>query len=163
MTPNRAKVIIITILVIAFSTFAYNKIDRFFEIDSCLDHGGSWNYQTVKCEFEEEIFNNFFVKFTTDSLFQKERVQFPFLVKSRDIDNKLTVDKIEKGEWKFLTFEYNDEYEKRAIDAYTQETKMYRDSVKIELRGVDNGIHIDFELYKEHGKWFLVSEKDLSN
>ena len=163
MTPTRVKVIIITILVIAFGTFAYRKIDRFFEIDSCLDHGGSWNYLAEKCEFEEEIFSDFFIKFTTDSLFQKDRVQFPFPVKSWDNDNKLTVDKIEKDEWKFLTFEYNDEYGKRVIDAYTQETKMYTDSAKIELRGIDNGIHIDFALYKENGKWFLVSEKDLSN
>jgi hypothetical protein len=47
--------------------------------------------------------------------------------------------------------------------AYTQETKLFTDSAKIELRGVDNGIYIDFELYKEHGKWFLTSEKDFSN
>ncbi len=163
MIPNKVKVILIIIFVTAFGTFAYKKVDRFLEIDSCLDHSGSWNYQTEKCEFEEEMFNNFFLKFTTDSLFQIERVRFPFLIKSLDTADKLTFEKIGRDKWKFLTFEYKDEYEKREIDAYTQETKLFADSAKIELRGVDNGIYIDFELYKEHGKWFLTSEKDFSN
>jgi hypothetical protein len=113
--------------------------------------------------FLGEDFNDFYNEFISDSLFQLERTRFPFVMKSWDINDKLTVDKKEKSDWRFLKFEYKEEYGKREIDAYTQEIKIYSDSAKLELRGVDNGIYIDFEFYKENGKWLLVSEKDFSN
>jgi hypothetical protein len=62
-----------------------------------------------------------------------------------------------------LRFEYKDEYARRQIDAYTQEKKIYSDSAKLELRGVDNGILIDYDFIKLNGQWFLVSEKDYSD
>jgi hypothetical protein len=54
-------------------------------------------------------------------------------------------------------------YATRQEDAYTQEIKSYRDTIKLELRGVDNGIHIDYEFVTDNGKWVLVSGKDYSD
>jgi hypothetical protein len=122
------------------------------------------NTESIKTDLVEENFNDFFERFKTDSIFQVERVMFPMTIKSWDTDeDKPTTDKIEISNWRHLEFEYNDEYAKREIDAYTQETKMYADSAKIQLRGVDNGIHIDYEFTTIGGQWFLVSEKDYSN
>lgn len=119
---------------------------------------------SVKASLDGEDFHDFFARFKEDSLFQIERVKFPMTIKSWDIDeDKPSTDKIEIGSWRHLKFEYKDEYAKREIDAYTQETKMFADSAKLELRGVDNGILIDFEFTKLNGQWFLVSEKDYSN
>ncbi len=85
-------------------------------------------------------------------------------IKSWDVDeDKPTTEKLEINNWRHLNFEYKNEYVKREIDAYTQETEMYADSAKIRLRGVDNGIHIDYEFTKAGGQWFLVSKKDYSN
>ena len=122
------------------------------------------NIDSLKNSLNEEDFDDFFDRFKTDSLFQVERVKFPMTLKSWDIDeDKPTTDEIEIGSWRHLRFEYNDEYAKREIDAYTQKTKVFVDSAKLELRGVDNGILIDYDFIKLNGQWFLVSEKDYSN
>ena len=112
---------------------------------------------------DREAFNEFFYKFTYDSLFQLERIKFPFEFKNIDSDGGLTVDQKERKNWTFLVFEHKEEYEKRELDAYTQETKIYSDSAKIEIRGVDNGIFVDFNFNYDNGKWFLVSCEDYSN
>ncbi len=112
---------------------------------------------------DREDFNEFFYKFTYDSLFQLERIKFPFEFKNFDSDGDLTVDQKERNDWKFLVFEYKEEYGKRELDAYTQETKIYSDRAKLEIRGVDNGIYVDFNFNYDNGKWFLVSGEDYSN
>jgi hypothetical protein len=40
------KLIIILIITLA----AYLYYTDFFEIDTCLDHGGSWNYENRECD-----------------------------------------------------------------------------------------------------------------
>ena len=51
---NRNRIIILTIglLIILTGIWTYPKINQFFKVDSCLDKGGGWNYETNKCEFE---------------------------------------------------------------------------------------------------------------
>ncbi len=44
------KKMIMAAVMLGFLLFGYFKIKRYFEIDSCLDKGGKWNYQTCKCE-----------------------------------------------------------------------------------------------------------------
>jgi hypothetical protein len=65
---NRNSIIILTIglLIILTGIWAYPKIDQFFKVDSCLDKGGRWNYETNKCEFESTEEHTEFQK--TDSL-----------------------------------------------------------------------------------------------
>ena len=106
----------------------------------------------------EENLAEFFDQFKSDSIFQIERVKFPWKIPS---DGKELV--INKAEWQHADFLYHDNYATREIDAYTQEIVTYGDTVKIEQRGVDNGIHIDFVFAKIDNKWFLCFEKDLSN
>jgi hypothetical protein len=35
--------------------------------------------------------------------------------------------------------------------------------VRIEIRGVDNGIYIDYDFLVRSNKWTLIMEKDYSN
>ncbi|NLR95064.1 hypothetical protein [Flammeovirga agarivorans] len=51
---NRKRLILLTIGLLTILTviWAYPKIDQFFKVDSCLDKGGRWNYETNECEFE---------------------------------------------------------------------------------------------------------------
>lgn len=44
------KILGITALLIALTFFGYVKVNRFFEIDTCLDKSEHWNYETQKCE-----------------------------------------------------------------------------------------------------------------
>ena len=111
---------------------------------------------------DQEDFNEFFKKFTTDSLFQIERVKFPWRVLMTTEDGE-TVEETSKEDWTHSTFYYEQSYGTRQEDAYTQEIKNYGDTVKLELRGVDNGIHVDYEFVKDNGKWVLVSGKDYSD
>jgi hypothetical protein len=51
---NRNSILILTIglLIILTGIWVYPKIEQFFKVDSCLDKGGRWNYETDKCEFQ---------------------------------------------------------------------------------------------------------------
>jgi len=111
-----------------------------------------------------ENFEVFFQRFRNDSSFQITRVKFPWTLMTwepgTDAPAKQLVD---KQVWKHLRFYYEAGYATRQLDAYTQQVKSYGDTVKLELRGVDNGIMTDYEFTMDNRKWFLVSEKDYSN
>ena len=66
MNRNRLIILTIGLLIILTGVWAYPKIDQFFKVDSCLDKGGRWNYETNKCEFESAEENTESQK--TDSL-----------------------------------------------------------------------------------------------
>lgn len=108
---------------------------------------------------EGEEFTEFFNKFKSDSLFQIERVKFPWKIPTEEGRTF----EIGKTEWLHADFFYDKKYAMRPVDAYTQEIVTYGDTIKIEQRGVDNGIHIDFVFAKIDNKWFLCYESDLSD
>lgn len=56
---NKKRIIILTagLFIILTGIWAYPKIDQFFKVDSCLDKGGSWNYETQECEFSSPVKN----------------------------------------------------------------------------------------------------------
>ena len=66
MNRNRVIILTIGILIILTGIWAFPKIDEFFKVDSCLDKGGSWNYETKECEFESKEKHS--VSQKTDSL-----------------------------------------------------------------------------------------------
>ena len=55
MTRKTIKTLVITFLLIALIGFGYFKMIRFFEIDSCLDKGGRWNYEKKVCELNNNM------------------------------------------------------------------------------------------------------------
>lgn len=118
---------------------------------------------TTDKNVQGENFDDFFNKFRSDSIFQMERVKFPLTLVTWDIDDNLTTEEIDRENWRHLKFEYNNKFGTREIDAYTQETKIYADSAKIELRGVDNGIHVDYVFNRVDGQWTLTVERNYSN
>ena len=109
---------------------------------------------------DSETFDDFLKKFKSDSLFQIERVKFPLTLVTWDDDDKLTTEEIELESWRHLSF---DKVVTGEIDGYTRETKIYADSAKIELRGVDNGIYVDYVFTKVDGQWRLTTKRDYSD
>ena len=47
---KRQKTVIFSIFLIGITYFAYLKLDKYMEIDKCLDKGSKWDYSTAKCE-----------------------------------------------------------------------------------------------------------------
>lgn len=68
-----------------------------------------------------------------------------------------------RSDWRFASFHYEAGYATRQVDAYTQDARNYGDTVKLVIRGVDNGIYVDYEFARDKGKWFLVSGKNYSD
>src|SRR5690606_11732062 len=117
---------------------------------------------TISKTTDGEDFNEFFERFTTDSVFQMERTKFPFRVVWMTEDRE-TTHETEKENWTHSTFYYEDSYASRQVDAYTQKINQYPDSVVLEQRGVDNGIYVDYKFIRDNGKWILFTGKDYSN
>ena len=147
----------IFILIILFLTSCGTK-----STDSVTTDKGADSLTTSVNDNDQEDFNEFFKEFTTDSLFQIERVKFPWRLLMTTEDGE-TVEETSKEDWTHSTFYYEQSYGTRQEDAYTQEIKNYGDTIKLERRGVDNGIHVDYEFVKDKGKWVLVSGKDYSD
>jgi hypothetical protein len=117
----------------------------------------------IRTENDEETFDMFIDAFTTDSSFQMTRVKFPLEIVTWGIDDRQTIDKVASDNWRHLRFEYKTGYATRKIDAYTQEITISTDSASINLRGVDNGIRIDYVFKKVEGQWTLMIVRDYSN
>jgi|SRR5688572_25558377 len=115
---------------------------------------------TTSTTVDKETFDDFFKKFRSDSLFQVERIKFPLTLVTWGDDDNLTTEKIDQENWKHVRL---DESVTGEIDGYTQETKIYADSAKIELRGVDNGIYVDYIFTKVDGQWTLTTKRDYSD
>ncbi|BDX37807.1 hypothetical protein CYCD_11940 [Tenuifilaceae bacterium CYCD] len=80
------KLLIIVVLVATVIFFGFSRLKRFLEIDSCLDKGGSWNYELKKCEFCCELENIEIKKLYWYTEYDSIKNQ-EFLVKGNQIDS----------------------------------------------------------------------------
>lgn len=159
----KQTIIILTLLITGCGSGTTDTVTSVNEKDSIIKDTAE-TVVAATLEREDEDFSAFFEKFTTDSLFQVERVKFPWTLMTWEIDEDAPIkESIHIEDWRFAPFYYEDSYSTRQTDAYTQEIKHYCDTVKIEIRGVDNGIFINYEFIKDNNEWFLVSAKDYSN
>ena len=135
------KILLIFILII-FSNCQDQKIENNFK---------SQENQELTVE---EDFNTFFEKFKKDSVFQKQRVVFPLKVRVFNIDNlKTEENSLEEENYELLKIDENE---------VSMEKKISKDSVKIILKGKDNGIYIETQFLKDKGIWKLESYNDQS-
>ena len=135
------KILLIFILII-FSNCQDQKIENNFK-----------SHENQELTVEED-FNTFFEKFKKDSVFQKQRVVFPLKVRVFNIDNlKTEENSFEEKDYEFLKIDENE---------VSMEKKISKDSVKIILKGKDNGIYIETQFLKDKGIWKLESYNDQS-
>jgi hypothetical protein len=147
----------IFILIILFLTSCGTK-----STDSVTTDKGADSLTTSVNDNDQEDFNEFFKKFTTDSVFQVERTKFPFRVIWSTEDGE-TTHETAKEDWTHSTFHYENGFATRQEDGYTQEIKLFGDSVRLEQRGVDNGIYVDYLFIRDKGKWILFTGRDYSD
>lgn len=105
---------------------------------------------------QDEDFENFFERFNNDSIFQVSRVDFPIKVIELDTDN-LKEDTLELNQTNY----YFQEIAKESRD-YNIEKSISKDSTKIILKGIDNGIYKEIFFFMDNGKWKLKTWSDLS-
>ena len=123
---------------------------------NCQDQKIEYNFKSQENQVltVEEDFNTFFEKFKKDSVFQKQRVVFPLKVRIFNIDNlKTEENSLEEKDYEFLKIDENE---------VSMEKKISKDSVKIILKGKDNGIYIETQFLKDKGIWKLESYNDQS-
>jgi len=109
---------------------------------------------------EFKVFLEFFNK---DSAFQISRIDFPLKImemngEMSDVEPRA----IEFQDYEKMDLTYDKSFETREYDKYTQEVILDGSKARIELRGIDNGIHNDFEFKKVDGKWKMITWTDSS-
>ena len=119
---------------------------------------------SVKNQQEKDTsFQSFLTRFSADSQFQLSRVDFPLTIKLLDIMDNEEVIQLEKDEWVYLDLLDTAGANSRPIDAYALSTRLVDSLAYLQLRGVDNGIRIDYIFHKREEKWYLVEEFNASN
>ena len=102
---------------------------------------------------KNENFKTFWKSFVADSVFQKERIQFPLTYiyyqygEIEEEHDDLITEKITADDWWFLILE--DQYSKNKF-------KKENDKYIVEQVGIENGIYIIFTFAATDGKWYLV-------
>ena len=112
---------------------------------------------------QTEEFETFFDIFSTDSLFQKSKIRFPFPEIFYDIEDNQTIDSLKPSDWTFLDLKYDSTAYYRQIDAYEQIFEISSDKAKVGFRGIDNGIYFDYIFERLDSTWQLVKYVDYSN
>ena len=108
-------------------------------------------------------FKTFFKFFNIDSTFQISRIDFPLKImemngEMSDVEPRI----IELKNYEKMDLTYDKSFETREYDKYTQKVILDGSKARIELRGIDNGIHTDFEFEKIDGKWKMITWTDSS-
>lgn len=111
---------------------------------------------TSEPQMPDSSFNSFLVKFSTDKEFQLTRVDFPLNVKLLDIEDNEEIIKISKEEWEHENLLDTANIKTRDVDAYSQQTELADSTATIKLRGIDNGIRIDYNFQQRNGIWYLT-------
>lgn len=128
------------------------------------------NYHIDKLEHNfptEEIidldFTKFIKKFSNDSTFQINRTRFPLKVKWNIIEtDKDSIFYIDRLNYKLINF--NIKKSSGKFDKWEQKIKIAKNNIftTIEVRGIDNGISIDYLFEKINGAWMFVEIYDSS-
>lgn len=108
-------------------------------------------------------FNDFIEKFSSDAAFQLRRTKFPLKIKWYDLDNDRD-SLIYKDSSGFEMIDFRtkksigqlDQWEQRIVVDYSSASAI------IEIRGIENGIAVDYLFEKINEAWVLVEIHDSS-
>jgi len=111
----------------------------------------------------DNSFNVFIEKFSSDSVFQLSRTKFPLKVKWYDLDNHNdSIIYIDRSKFEIMDFR-----KKKSTghhDQWEQNIQIGKDnaSATIEIRGIENGIMVDYLFETINGAWMLIEIDDSS-
>lgn len=109
----------------------------------------------------DDNFSDFIKKFSIDSTFQLSRITFPLKIQWRSIDQD-TLFYYDRSEHEMMDF--RKEKSTTLFNRWKQTILIDQNntSATIEIRGIDNGIMIDYVFEKIHRMWMLVEVIDSS-
>jgi hypothetical protein len=108
-------------------------------------------------------FSSFIDKFSTDTAFQLQRTKYPLKIRQYDIDiGKDTILYQQPSEFEKMDFR-----KKRSGSGFNQWKQEIvvdknENNAIIQIRGIENGIMVDYYFEKKNGRWMLVSVEDSS-
>lgn len=114
-------------------------------------------------ETTDNNFNDFIEKFSTDTAFQASRIKFPLKTKWYDMDNErdsvIYQDRLGVEMMDFRTKKSTGQF-----DQWEQQIVIDKNntSATIQIRGIENGIMVDYSFEKINGSWMLVEMDDSS-
>jgi hypothetical protein len=114
---------------------------------------------------QDSSFQDFFIKFGRDSLFQISRIQFPLKYSYFEgYNDSLMVDRIGVKDWNYIDFRDDSLAYKNNEDAY-QIYFIEKGPNRVEYlrKGVDNGIDMNYTFERIVSQWFLVEIVDRSS
>lgn len=101
----------------------------------------------------QETFDDFLIRFKSDSTFQRSHILFPLKVSAIDIDDKAELSKINSTEWTYAKF-----------DGYILTTdKVSKDTTKLIIQKEDTGLHVVYYFARHNGSWRLAKIEDSSD
>ncbi|AFD08617.1 DUF4348 domain-containing protein [Solitalea canadensis] len=114
-------------------------------------------------ETVDNNFNDFIEKFSTDSAFQLNRTKFPLKTKWYDIFNDRD-SLIYRNRLDFEVMDFRKKTLASHLDQWEQKIVVDKNntSATIEIRGIENGIRVDYLFKKINGAWMLIEINDSS-
>lgn len=109
----------------------------------------------------DDNFELFLNVFSEDSIFQINRIVFPVKGKVLELGEGSEYVEIitERNNHSHMDFRTR---RKENPDGYTISSKVSNSAATVEVRGIDNGIIIDYYFEKRDGKWMFISYTDSS-
>lgn len=114
-------------------------------------------------ESKDSDFIDFIDKFSTDSTFQVSRTKFPLKTKWYDLDNDSdSIIYMDMSKFELMDFRKNKS--KGKYDQWEQKIVIGRDNASaiIEIRGIENGIMVDYIFKRINGTWMFIEIDDSS-
>ena len=116
----------------------------------------------VKAQAVNENFDTFIYHFSTDSVFQTCRIQFPLEKISLTYDfMEETTSEIPKTEWKHNYLFMHSSSRAQIYDSFEKKLKDTDERV-LSFLGVENGLEVYYYFKRLSGKWYLVKIEDFS-
>lgn len=113
----------------------------------------------------DSSFKTFFLRFGTDSVFQKSSIKFPVPYHDYvEYADSTSVDLIQEPDWNYINFADDSLARNQTEDAYEISFESNAsDQVEYVRTGIDNGINIRYIFIKKDDQWFLEKIIDQSN
>ena len=129
---------------------------------SCSENKEEKTYTQEK--YATGSFSPFFQKFSTDSVFQKSRIEFPLYYSFTELEeNVIHKVRLDKKNWDYTNFLLDSLAKNRETNRFETQFFQKTDTVKYQRNGIDNGINMTYIFtLQEDGKWFLTEIIDSS-
>jgi hypothetical protein len=125
---------------------------------------GLFVINAINAQNKKEDFDKFFFKFSTDSIFQIERIVFPLEYitwKSEDLfAEESDTFWIKQNEWEHDFFFMNNSYRPQLYDNFQGELRDTEERL-FQWIGIESGTNVKYFFKRIDGKWFLIKKENL--